>query len=287
MSSRPRRCTPVRAPLASLLIVTLLCVWVAPLSPLALAESGQAVQAESVPVEQEGSALPENVPSVEELLERVAARFAELKDISGIITINSYTHNSPTVLRQSEFEVQAVAPSLLRVTFRKPDLWTGSVFVLDHAENRLYQYSPIYDMVQCDTPEAFLAQFGINLDLAHLFGGQSTAALQGLAVVRVEQINGVDHAVVKGTVPESLEKGVDTVQETIEEAVGSLGVDVTDTVYMWVDLERLVVTKIEEYSADGRLVLSMQTSDVSLDTGLSAAALKNFRWADVHPSCRF
>ncbi|NLN29370.1 MAG: outer membrane lipoprotein-sorting protein [Firmicutes bacterium] len=276
MSPRLRRRTPVRVPLAGLLVFMLLFAWTVPQVPTAYSSAGQPVAASH-----------RAVPAVEELLELVAARFAELKDITGIITINSYTNNSPQVLRQSEFEVQAIAPSLLRITFRKPELWLGNIFVLDYEANILYQYSPIYDMVQCDTPEAFLAQFGIDLDLAHLFGGGGTAALESLEVVRVEELNGVDHAVIKGTVPEALEEGVDTVQETIEGAVGKLGVDVTDTVYLWVDLERLVVTKVEEYSADGRLVLSLHTSDVRIDSGLNAAALKSFRGADIHPSCRF
>lgn len=288
MSPRPRRRTPVRAPLASLLIFMLLISSTASLVPVAHSSSGQVVTGtEIVPEDEQGATKQDALPTVEDLLERMAARLAELQDIRGIITINSYTNNGPQVLRQSEFEVQAVAPSLLRVTFRKPELWTGSVFVLDHAANILYQYSPIYDMVQCDMPEAFLAQFGIDLDLAHLFGGQSATALEGLEVVRIEQVNGVDHAVIKGTVPESLEQGVDTVQETIEGAVGNLGVDVTDTVYMWVDLDRLVVTKLEEYSAEGRLVLSLLANDVQLNMGLSASTLKNFRGADIHPSCRF
>lgn len=286
---RSKRGKPQRLPLLAMVFVLVLLGAAAVMPPL-LAQSADDINTENVPEDElkpevtQAEEPGDGLPTFEQLRDLVTERLAELKDVSGVVTLVSYSGNGP---RQAELEVQAVLPSVVRATFLKPDWWIGSVFVLDHAEHRLYQYTPVYDMVQCSVPEQFLAQFGINLDIERLFGVQMTDDLANLEVVRMETRNGIEHAVVKGIVPESLEESIDTVQESVQGALGNLGVDVNHTVYLWVDMENLVVTKFEDYSPDGKLVLSMDTRNVRLDTGLTASGLKNFRRADVHPSCRF
>lgn len=231
------------------------------------------------------------LPTVETVRETLEARLDSLKDIRTVVTLTEYNRKTQAVVNVAEVEIQAVTPSVARLTVRRPDLYKGSVFVLDQLASEVWQYSPLYDRADCMRPEQFVASFPFlaNVEALLTDGLFSVPSDEdfSLAVVRTEMLNGLETVVLQvQKSQDSDDAGLDEIIDDLRSELGLSGeVEADDILYIWVDLAQRMVRQMKVYSAEGVLVTAVETNDVRMDQGLTAQGLKTFRGAELR-RCR-
>src|SRR5690625_1920295 len=98
----------------------------------------------------------ENTPSVDDIMQLLEERVDSLQDIQAVITLQQLDDAGRSVVNEAKMEVEMALPGMLRLTFLRPDLLQGNVFVLDYEADNIYEYYPVYDLVQCLPLETYL-----------------------------------------------------------------------------------------------------------------------------------
>lgn len=231
--------------------------------------------------------------TAEAITKLVGERLAALTDVSTVVTLQLFDEATGRVSAEAEVDLQGVVPSTLRLTFRKPDHYRGDAYVLDHAREIVFWYSPVFDSVQCFTLEAFARNSIFGIDIAAITSMFTTTSASefdfdtllpalgdGLDYIEVmgEEIQGgVTYTLLRATAP-TIDPNLNAViDETIESALsGAVDPDDIQSATIWVDMESRMIKRVQVRNAEGKLITSLEFQNMRLDTGLTSSALTTF-----------
>ncbi|MGI6609666.1 MAG: LolA family protein [Limnochordia bacterium] len=129
--------------------------------------SGPSVHAATRAPAKSKTASPQDAPSIATVLHNVEARFADVKDIAGIVDLEQFGGDGSAV--QAQTTVQATLPNLLRLSFVKPETFAGTLYVLDRKTNQVMQYSPITEQVIVSSIDQALSERFVPTTVEQLF----------------------------------------------------------------------------------------------------------------------
>lgn len=232
------------------------------------------------------------LPSVEAVQTALEDRLESLKDIRAIVSVRQYEPNTQALNHEVQLEIQAVAPSIARLTINRPELYRGAVYVLDHAADEVYEYSPVLDLAQCKRIDHFIESSPLGLSVPNIddfFTLPNGENIGDIEVTGTEVLDGREYVVLRAKasdeIEQAIEDGLDEVGDTLQSAGLSIDVGASDTLYVWVDLEQQFIRQLKVFSADEELLIAVEATDLRMDQGLTATALKSFRGADIR-RCR-
>lgn len=264
-------------------VLTTLIIGIVPVhaTPTPIDQTGAELAMVEVLAPVEDLSTVEELPSVEAVLSQLEARFETLKDLRAIVKLRDATR---LIDNEAEIELQAVAPSVVRVTFRRPDLVRGSVYVLDYAANEVYEYNPVLDLAQCLRRDQFIARWpslaGIMQGIESLFAIPNGGDLGDIDVIGLDTIDGREHVVLRiqhsEQVEQVIEEGLDVIEGTLRTAGFPIDVGDTKTLYVWVDMAQPSIRQIKEFTSDDELRAVAEMTDWRMDQGLTATTLKSF-----------
>lgn len=228
------------------------------------------------------------LPTIESIRDQLESRLDDLKDIRTILTLKQYDPKTKAVVNEAEMELQAVLPSVARLTFRRPDILRGNVYVLDYAADEVYSYYPLFDLAECSRLDAFLETSPMQPAIDGLFSLPNGDDLGRIDVLGVEKLDGAEYVVLRVEPSERvLSEGLDDLlEDTLQSAMGlQVEMGASDIMYVWVDLDQHFIRQMKVFNADDELVVSVEANGVSMDQGLSSSTLKLFRGAEIR-RCR-
>lgn len=193
---------------------------------------------------------PKDAPDIDTILASLQDRFADVKDIVGVVDLQQFSADGSIVNGQTR--VQACLPNLLRLSFVKPETFAGTLYVLDRKTNQVMQYSPITDQVMVSSIDQVLSERFVPTTVEQLFSLPSTDDYD-LAVFDTEK-NGK-------------QKLVGVWAQAKEDSQAPF-------FHFWIDEGSWIIARMHVFDAQGQRLFTMVLRDVETNQNLREAQLR-------------
>lgn len=199
----------------------------------------------------------QDAPSIATVLHNVEARFANVRDITGIVDLEQFSSDGSVVKAQTT--VQATLPNLLRLSFAKPETFAGMLYVLDRKTNQIMQYSPITEQVIVSSIDQALSERFVPTTVEQLFSLPSP--------------DDYDLTVFATQTPDK--QPLIGVMAKAKEAPDS------PFFHFWIDQATWMVARMQVFEAQGQPLFSIVLRDVKVNQNLAEAQLRKMPYGAI------
>lgn len=226
------------------------------------------------------------LPTAEEIRERLEERFETLEDMSFRLQSDHYHYRNGNMVANNRQVVEGrfLNSEWLRLEPKEGPL-VNTMWLINLADKRVARYIPFMSSQTCMTLEEALQTFkGIPLRFDRLDDvgedgwltmlGIDEQLLDSMEVLRTEMRNDTEHVVVRLRDVKTLSEELD-LDEWIEPGEAADAIAETETLEVWIDTVDWMITRVDTYDENERLVAQVLLSQVKVNQGLTVRVITN------------